>query len=160
MWGEECILPSIFKEPLCRGGASQVVKGPSGKESTYNARVQEFHPWVEKIPWRRKWHPLQYSCLENPTERGAWWATVQGVAKSQTRLTTHTHNTPAAYAEDTLVSHGAAWRTELRQRGGGDRDLRAFHQRELPQQEEPPSPGVIRKGTKVCCWRCLHGTAG
>ena len=30
--------------------------------------------------------PLQYSCLENPTDRGAWWATVRGVAKSQTQL--------------------------------------------------------------------------
>ena len=30
--------------------------------------------------------PLQYSCLENPMGRGAWWAAVQGVAKSQTRL--------------------------------------------------------------------------
>ena len=31
-------------------------------------------------------HPLQYSYLESPTERGAWWATVHGVAKSQTQL--------------------------------------------------------------------------
>ena len=31
-------------------------------------------------------NPPQYSCLENPMDRGAWWATVQGVAKSQTRL--------------------------------------------------------------------------
>jgi len=31
-------------------------------------------------------HPLQYSCLENPMDGGAWWATVHGVAKSQTRL--------------------------------------------------------------------------
>ena len=30
--------------------------------------------------------PLQYSCLENPMDRGAWWATVREVAKSQTRL--------------------------------------------------------------------------
>ena len=29
---------------------------------------------------------LQYPCLENPTKRGAWWAAVHGVAKSQTRL--------------------------------------------------------------------------
>ena len=29
---------------------------------------------------------LQYSCLENPTDRGAWWTTVLGVTKSQTRL--------------------------------------------------------------------------
>ena len=31
-------------------------------------------------------NPLQYSCLENLMERGAWWATVHGVAKSRTRL--------------------------------------------------------------------------
>ena len=31
--------------------------------------------------------PLQCSCLENPMDRGAWWATVHGVAKCQTRLT-------------------------------------------------------------------------
>ena len=35
-------------------------------------------------------NPLQYSCLENPTDRGAWWATVQEVTKSQTGLSTHT----------------------------------------------------------------------
>ena len=34
--------------------------------------------------------PLQYSCLENPMDRGAWWATVHGVAKSQTRLSNFT----------------------------------------------------------------------
>ena len=33
--------------------------------------------------------PLQYSCLRNPMERGAWWATVPGVTKSQTWLSTH-----------------------------------------------------------------------
>ena len=32
------------------------------------------------------WHPLQYSCLENPMDGGAWWAAVHGVAKSQTQL--------------------------------------------------------------------------
>ena len=31
-------------------------------------------------------NPLQYSCLENPTDRGAWWATVHRVAQSQTQL--------------------------------------------------------------------------
>ena len=35
---------------------------------------------------RRKWHPLQYSCLENPMDRGAWQAAVHGVTKSQTQL--------------------------------------------------------------------------
>ena len=37
--------------------------------------------------WRRKWHPLQYFCLENPRDGGAWWAAVYGVAQSRTRLT-------------------------------------------------------------------------
>ena len=35
-------------------------------------------------------NPLQYSCLESPMNRGDWWATVHRVAKSQTRLSTHT----------------------------------------------------------------------
>ena len=34
--------------------------------------------------------PLQYSCLENPVDGGAWWAVVHGVAKSQTRLSNFT----------------------------------------------------------------------
>ena len=39
-------------------------------------------------------NPLQYSCLENPTDKGAWWATVHGAAKSRTRLSdSHTHTT-------------------------------------------------------------------
>ena len=36
-------------------------------------------------------NPLQYSCLGNPRDRGAWRATVHGVLKSQTQLSTHTH---------------------------------------------------------------------
>ena len=35
--------------------------------------------------------PIQYSCLENPMVRGAWWATVHRVAKSQTRLSDFTY---------------------------------------------------------------------
>ena len=35
---------------------------------------------------------VQYPCLENPMDRGAWWAAVCGVAKSQTQLSTHTHS--------------------------------------------------------------------
>ena len=36
-------------------------------------------------------NPLQYSCLENSMDREDWWATVHGLAKSQTQLSTHTH---------------------------------------------------------------------
>ena len=38
------------------------------------------------IYWRRAWQPLQYSCLQNPMDRGAWWAAIYRVAKSRTRL--------------------------------------------------------------------------
>ena len=36
-------------------------------------------------------HPLQYPCLENPMDWGAWWAKVPGVAKSWTQLSMHVH---------------------------------------------------------------------
>ena len=38
------------------------------------------------LEWRRKGNPLQYSCLGNPKDRGAWQAIVHGVAKSGTQL--------------------------------------------------------------------------
>ena len=48
-------------------------------------------PKLGKSPGREYGKPLQYSCLENPTDRGAWQATVHGVTKSQTRLSGGTH---------------------------------------------------------------------
>ena len=45
-----------------------------------------FYPWVKKIPGEGNGNPLQYSCLENSMDRGAWRAIVHGVAKGQTRL--------------------------------------------------------------------------
>ena len=41
-------------------------------------------PGVGRPPGEGSGNALQYSCLENPTDRGAWWAIVHGVAKSQT----------------------------------------------------------------------------
>ena len=43
-------------------------------------------PRVGKIPWRKAGQPIQYFCLENLMDRGAWWATVHRVAKSQTQV--------------------------------------------------------------------------
>ena len=44
-------------------------------------------PWGLERPLEEGMaHSLQYSCLENPVASGVWWATVHGVAKSQTRL--------------------------------------------------------------------------
>ena len=56
--------------------------------------------------------PLQYSCLENPTEGGAWWAAVRGVAKSRTRLSdfTFTFHFHALEKEMATRSSILAWR--------------------------------------------------
>ena len=56
--------------------------------------------------------PLQYSCLENPVDGGAWWAAVHGVAKSQTRLSdfTFTFHFPALEKEMATHSSVLAWR--------------------------------------------------
>ena len=43
-------------------------------------------PWLGRPPGEGSGNPLQYSCLENPMDRGAWQATVHGVSKSWTRL--------------------------------------------------------------------------
>ena len=45
-----------------------------------------FIPKLGRSPEDENGHPLQYSCLEDPMDRGAWWATVHGVAKSHTWL--------------------------------------------------------------------------
>ena len=58
----------------------------SGKRSACQYRRCGFDPWVRKIPWRREWFPLQYSCLGSPMDRGAWQITVHGVAKSWAQL--------------------------------------------------------------------------
>ena len=50
-------------------------------------------PGSGRFPVGGHGNPLQYSCLENPLDRGAWWATVHRVAKSQTRLKQHNMHT-------------------------------------------------------------------
>ena len=62
IWASQTVL--AVKNPPAKGG---------GRESG-------------RSPGEGNGNPLQYSCLENPMDRGAWWATVQGVAKSRTRL--------------------------------------------------------------------------
>ena len=51
-------------------------------------------PGSERSPGRGHGNPVQYSCLENPMDRGAWWTTVHKILKSQTLLSdrAHTHN--------------------------------------------------------------------
>ena len=54
-----------------------------------NAGNVDSIPEFGRSPGEGNGYPLQYSCLENSKDRGAWWATVHGIAKSQTRLSVH-----------------------------------------------------------------------
>ena len=55
-----------------------------GKESACNAGDLGLIPGLGRSPGGGNGNPPQYSCLENSTDRGAWRATVHGVAKSET----------------------------------------------------------------------------
>ena len=63
-----------------------------GKESTCNAGDAGDMGLISglgRFPGGRNGNPLQYSCLDNPLDRGAWWAIIHGVTKSQTQLSTN-----------------------------------------------------------------------
>ena len=61
--------------------------GSDGRECVCNARDQSLIPRSGRLSGEGNGNPLQYSFLENPLDRGAWRATVQGVAKIRTWLT-------------------------------------------------------------------------
>ena len=61
-----------------------------GKESACNAEDWGLIPGSGRSPGERNGNPLQYSCLENPMDGEAWWATVHGIAKCWTRLSDFT----------------------------------------------------------------------
>ena len=82
---------TMFYDRFC--GASPVAQWVQNPPA-----MQEMHPDMGLIPGlgrslgREYGNPLLYSCLENPIDRGAWWATVHGVTKSRTwlkQLSTH-----------------------------------------------------------------------
>ena len=78
-------LPFLAQPPPTTGFPG----GASGKEPACQCRRlkrRRLDPWVGKITGEGHGNPLQYSCLENPTDRGGWQATVHRVAKSQTQL--------------------------------------------------------------------------
>ena len=62
--------------------------GATGKEPMASAggRRVRLDPWWGRSPGGGHGNPLQYSCLGNPTDRGAWWAKIHGVAKSHIQL--------------------------------------------------------------------------
>ena len=68
--------------------------GSDGKEFACNSGDQGSVPGSGRSPGEGNDNPLQCFCLENPTDRGAWWATVDGVAKKSDtteQLSMHAH---------------------------------------------------------------------
>ena len=65
-------------------------------------------PGLGRSPGEGNGNPLPYSFLGNSTDRGAWWARVNGVAKSQTRLSTHTGTISLGFLGDSVVKNPPA----------------------------------------------------
>ena len=79
-----CVCIYLFICNLGFPGGSEV------KASACNVGDPGSIPGSGRSPGKGNGNPLQYSCLENPMDGGAWWATVHGVSKSQTQLSDFT----------------------------------------------------------------------
>ena len=85
---------------------AQVFPGGSEvKASASNARDLGSIPGSGRSPGEGNGNPLQYSCLENPMDRRAWWATVHRVAKSQTQLSDFTFTRQAQNTANIYVTY-------------------------------------------------------
>ena len=69
----------VFSKVTAKLPSGSVVKNPPAMQEPQETG---FYPRVGKTPGGWHGNPLQYSCLENPMERGGWWTTVHGVTVS------------------------------------------------------------------------------
>ena len=70
--------------PVVRYVAHSVKNPLAMQESAFNAGDLGSTPGPGRFPGEGNGNPLQYACLENPIDRGAWWATVHGIAELDT----------------------------------------------------------------------------
>ena len=90
---------------------SEYFRWCNGKESACQCRRckrHSFNLWIGKLPSKRK-YILQYSCLENSKDRGAWQATVHGVAKSQAMLSDWAHTQHTLMQIQTRKQRRCSW---------------------------------------------------
>ena len=95
--GTEMLLPVLKgysdrkNDFICENGAVYSESGFTGGSNQERIHLQyrrpRFNPWVRKIPGEGNGNPLQYSCLENPMDRRAWWATVHAWGRKESGTT-------------------------------------------------------------------------
>ena len=113
---------------------AQMVKNPPATRETWVPSLDWEDPLEKRkathssiLAWRIQWtvqsiregngNPLQYSCLENPMDRGAWWAAVHGVAKSRTRLSDFPFTFHFHALEKEITTHSSSCLENPRDRG-------------------------------------------
>ena len=87
IWKDTWIL--IFTADCLQLPKYGLLGGSDGKASAYNVGDLGLIPGSGRSPGEGNGNPLQCSCLENPMDQGAWWATIHGVAKSRTQQWFH-----------------------------------------------------------------------
>ena len=85
LWQTQSV-PCVCKSVSVSYLSSFASRGSDDKESTHNAGDPGCTPGSGRSPGEGSGYPLQYSCLENSIDRGAWWAIVHRVIKSRTQL--------------------------------------------------------------------------
>ena len=116
--------------------------GSDGKESASNARDLSSVPGSRRSPGEANGNPLQYACLGNPMDRGAWWVTVHGGPKeSDTTEHTHTHTHTHTQATTSISIHEVWFVNKRTQRAKGIRPS--------PKAQEPGE--LLFKGKKKKC---------
>ena len=98
------LLKNLWRKRLPKNLEPVQPKWLTGKHSACQSRKhrrRRCDPWVRKISCGGNGNRVQYTCLENPMDRGAWRTTVHGVTKSLTRLTNCSCTTSCSYAKPT-----------------------------------------------------------
>ena len=107
-----CIIDILGWIILCFGCHLASLVAQTVKVSAYNAGDPGSFPGSGRPPGAGNGNALQYSCLENPMDGGAWWAAVDGVPKSRTRLSNFTFTFHFHALEKEMATHSSvlAWR--------------------------------------------------